>query len=31
MHFWANDTALALAGGLRAALAEMRVQHPPSR
>jgi hypothetical protein len=31
MHFWANDNALTLARGLRAALAEMRVQHPPSR
>ncbi|MBA3270279.1 MAG: DUF1259 domain-containing protein, partial [Acidobacteria bacterium] len=26
MHFWANDNAVILARGLRAALAEMRVQ-----
>lgn len=25
MHFWANDNAVSLARGLRAALAEMRV------
>ncbi len=31
MHFWANDDAVSLAGGLRAALDHMKVQRPKAR
>ena len=31
MHFWANDDAVALARGLRAALDRMNVRHPPGK
>ncbi len=31
MHFWANDDAVKLASGLRAALDRMKVQHMPAK